>query len=150
MILSFFEWFAKAATFPGTTAFLLGTTIDLKKTGIDQSTNDEYWWVTRTTTAFTGTSTNLSIDLLSSDTSPTTTWTSPTVHVTGTVYAAIANVPAVGADWLAVQLPRGTYKRYLGLRANYATAAPSTGAVDSFLVPQYRAGQILPQGIVGA
>lgn len=151
MLLDFFNWLAKAKTFPGTTAFVIGDVLDLKKTGLDQTTADaDIWLVIRTTTTFTGTTTALSIDLVSSDTNPGTgAWTSPTVHLTGNAFAAIANVPTAGNDWAAVRIPRGTYKRYLGLRANYATAAPSAGAVDAYLVDSLRLGTIPPQGIVG-
>ena len=138
--------------FPGTTAFVLGDVIDMKKTGLDQSVgnDDSTWIIIRTEgVAFTGTETNISIDVVSSDTAPTTTWTSPTTHITGNVFAANANVPAIGQDWMAIQLPRGVYKRYLGLRANYATATPTTGRVQAFLSNDLRNGIIVPQGIVG-
>ncbi len=152
MLVDFNIWMAKAKVFPGTTAFALGDVIDLKKTGLDQTTAEgQMWVVLRVTTAFTGTTTAMSIDLVSSDTNPNgaAAWTSPTVHLTGTAYATIGATPAVGGDWQIFKLPRGTYKRYLGLRANYATAAPTTGAIDGYLIDSVRLGQIPAQGIVG-
>lgn len=149
--------------FPGTTAYSLGNTIDLSKTGRDIGNGRDVYLVIKTAgTALTGTSTNISIDVVSSDTDPVPTaaalptaaaWTSPTVHVTGDVYANVAGTPGAGAAntvWKVLQLPRGVYKRYLGLRANFATAAPSTGKFEAFLTTEPNGWIAAAQGAIGA
>jgi len=142
--------------FPGTTALSLGNTIDLSKTGRDIGNGEDLYLVVRTQTAFTGTTTAASIDVVSSDTDPVPTvggpaaaWTSPTVHVTGNVYANLAGLPGAGAIntvWAVTCLPRGTYKRYLGLRGNFATAAWSTGKVEAFLTAEANGWKAYEQG----
>ncbi len=146
--------FAAAVAFPGTTAYKLGNTLDLSKTGRDVGAGQDTWLVIKTSsTAFTGTTTAISVDVVSSDTDPSTTWTTPTVHITGDVFANVAGMPGAGAKntvWKAIQLPQGTYKRYLGLRANFATAAFTTGTLDAFLTTEPNRFVAYAQGVIGA
>lgn len=151
---------SNGVAFPGTTAYSLGNTIDLSKTGRDIGNGEDLYLVIRAQTAFTGTTTAISVDLVSSDTDPVPTvggaaaaWTTPTVHITGDVYANVAGLPGAGAIntvWKVICLPRGVYKRYLGLRANYATAAFSTGKLEAFLVTEANGWKAYDQGVIGA
>ena len=147
--------FASNTAFPGTTAYKLGNTIDLSKTGRDIGAGKDVWLVFKTgTTAFTGTTTAISIDVVSSDKDPSTTWTTPAVHLSGDVFANVAGMPGGGAKstvWKAIQLPAGqVYKRYLGLRANCATAAFSTGTFDAFITTEPNRFLSYNQGVIGA
>jgi len=156
--VDFLNWFARVkkadttgTNFPATTAYVLGDVIDLKKSGFDISMGhgESMWLVIRTGLAFATAGAGLYLELVSSDTNPgAAAWTSPTIHLTTATFT-YATAPALGLDWLAVQLPRGAYKRYLGLRANFTTI-PTTGRVNAFLATAVRNGQIIPQGIIGS
>ncbi len=156
MRTSYYDYFARVKStdttgtnFPGTTAFVLGDVIDLKKTGMDQSMGhgSNVWVVIRTGLAFATAGAGLFLEVVSSDTAPSTTWSSPAIHLTTATFT-FSTAPALGADWLVVQLPRGLYKRYLGIRANYSTI-PTTGRVSCFITDEVYNHQIVPQGIVG-
>ena len=149
---------SKAIT--GTTGQTIGKSIDLKKSGLDIGNGQDIFLAIDIDTAFTGTTTALSFDVVSTDTDPDAANTAtpstpltPTVHITGTVYAAIANLPGAGAAGnriLAIQLPRGAYKRYLALRANFATATPTTGKINAYLTTEPNGWTALPQAVIGA
>lgn len=82
------------------------------------------------TAATSGGSATLQIKLASDDTASISTTTS-TVHFVSDAIA-VANLTA-GAVVCCVELPRGTYERYLGILQVTGTAAFTAGKLNAFL-----------------
>lgn len=66
-----------------------------------------------------------------------------------TVHAASAAIPkatlVAGYDALVVELPKGTYERYLGILQVTGTAALTAGKVNAFLTPVKPTWKSFPQ-----
>lgn len=98
----------------------------------DISIQDEIYLVVSTNTTCTDTGSDATLAVtLESDTAAGLS-SSPTVHyTTGTL--AFAAYATAGTTLVAVQLPRGTYKRYLGVRYTVASGPLTAGAFDAYL-----------------
>ena len=116
----------------------IGDVIDLQGQAIgtanltrDLGTVDPLWLVIRVaTTATSGGSATGQFRLVSDDSGTLSTTTS-TVHYTSAAIA-VASLTA-GTTIAAVQLPSGSYERYLGIQQITGTAAFTAGAIDAFL-----------------
>lgn len=130
---------------PGT--YLIGNQIDLGATPTlkDIGVGEQLWLVvTVQTTALSGGSATLQIQLASDDTASISTTTS-TIHYTSPAIP-VASLTA-GATVCAVALPYGSYERYLGILQVTGTAAFTAGKVDAFLTNDPPKWVALPDAI---
>ncbi len=98
----------------------------------DIGTGEEMYLVVSTQDAATdvGSDATLTVTLESSTTADLAT--TPTVHFT-TGALAFATFSPSGASLIAVKLPRGDYKRYLGVRYTVASGPLTAGTFNAFL-----------------
>jgi len=111
--------------------YLIGSQVDL---GAADNVNDIdglYLVVGVDTTATSGGSATLQITLASDSTAAVATDGSATVHYTSPVIA-VASLTA-GTYIAKVELPKGTYERYLGILQVTGTAAFTAGKINAFL-----------------
>jgi hypothetical protein len=108
---------------------------------IDQGVGTNLWLVVQTQTACTdsGSDATLTISLESDSTANLAT--SATVHYTTTALA-FASFATAGTRLVVLQLPRGNYERYLGVRYTVASGPLTAGAFDAFLTTNPGAGNI--------
>ena len=147
--------FTSSKILPATTLYSLGNTIDLGKTGLDIGNGADLTFVVDVSVVcVVGTNAGFTFELVSSDTDPVPTvggaaaaWTSPTVHYSSGLIAAAAY--AVGTRLVAVHVPRGTYKRYLGIRASWVTASLTSGQFAAYLAQEVNGFKATPQGVIG-
>lgn len=122
----------------GAATYNIGDVIDLQGQAIgtanltrDLGSVDPLWLVIRVaTTATSGGSATGQFRLVSDDSGTLSTSTS-TVHYTSAAIP-VASLTA-GTTIAAVQLPSGSYERYLGIQQITGTAAFTAGAIDAFL-----------------
>lgn len=127
--------------------YLIGDQIDLgaSPTLKDIGVGEELWLVvTVQTTATSGGSATLQIQLASDDTASISTSTS-TIHYTSPAIP-VASLTA-GTTVCAVALPYGSYERYLGILQVTGTAAFTAGKVDAFLTTEPPKWVALPDSI---
>ena len=132
----------------GTT--VVGDVVDTGGDGLEGNSEDLFAVVQVSTEVITGGAAGtLVFQVVSADNDALTT--NPVVHV------ASASLVTDGTDAndallkagqypLAVQLPRGTYKRYLGIRKVIGTTTITAGAVNAFLTMTPPAWKALPDG----
>lgn len=125
---------ATALNTGGAGSYLIGSQIDLGATGLDMGAGEPIWLVIRVTTAVDSTSDNTvqQFHLASDSTASIATDGSATYHYS-TAALAQTSVDAAGDLIAAVQLPSGTYERYLGILHTTSVAAATAGAIDAFL-----------------
>lgn len=113
---------------------------------IDIGMGEELYLVVQTAVAVTDTGSDATLAVtLESDTA-VGLGSSPVVHYsTGTL--AFAAYATAGTQFVAIRLPAGSYKRYLGLRYTVASGPFTAGAFDAFLttnlqrnLPVYKSG----------
>ena len=116
----------------------IGDVIDLQGQAIgtanltrDLGAVDPLWLVIRVATAATSGGSATGQFRLVSDDSGTISTTTATVHYTSAAIP-VASLTA-GATVAVVQLPSGSYERYLGIQQITGTAAFTAGAIDAFL-----------------
>lgn len=132
---------AAALSTGGTGRGLVGDQINLGSTsGPNVGDGEPVYWVVQVDTAVTSTgSATVDFELVSDDSASINTTGTATVHAST---GAIAVASLVAGYQRAVALPLATnYEQYLGVIANVATAALSTGKINSFLtrdVSMYR------------
>lgn len=111
--------------------YLIGSQIDL---GANDNVNDVdglYLVVNVDTAATSGGSATLQIILASDDSASIATNGTATVHFTSAA-VPVASLTA-GAYVCKVELPKGTYERYLGILQVTGTAAFTAGKINAFL-----------------
>ena len=97
----------------------------------DMGNGEPIYLVVQTAVAVTGgTSPTLTVTLESSTTADLAT--SPTVHYSSGALAT-ATYSSAGTQFIAIALPMGDYKRYVGLRFTVASGPFTAGAFDAFL-----------------
>lgn len=98
----------------------------------DLGAGDQMWLIVRTQTllADVGSDATLTVTLESAADEALTS--GPVVHASSGALAFAAASPA-GATLLAVPLPQGEYKRYLGVRYTVGAGPFTAGNVDAFL-----------------
>lgn len=121
---------ATALSTAATGLALVGNVIDLGTDGVNDV--DGMYLVVQVDTAVTsGGSATVEFQLASDAQAAIATDGSATVH---TKTAAIAKATLVaGYQVCAIELPKGTYERYLGILQNVGTAALTAGKVNAFL-----------------
>jgi hypothetical protein len=123
---------ATALNTGGAASYLVGDVIDLGTDGLNDVDN-LYLVIQVSTTATSGGSATVAFHLASdaqaaiaADGTATYHWSSP----------AIAVASLVAGTYIArVELPKGTYERYLGILQTTAVAALTAGAINAFLTP---------------
>ena len=108
-----------------------GTTIGTANLTRDLGSVDPLWLVIRVAVAATSGGSATGQFRLVSDDSGTPSTTTATVHYTSAAIP-VASLTA-GATIAVVQLPSGSYERYLGIQQITGTAAFTAGAIDAFL-----------------
>lgn len=99
--------------------------------------------LTQTSCTDSGSDATLNITLESADDTGLTT--NPVVHFS-TGAMAFATYATAGTTLIRLPIPRGAYRRYLGLRYTVASGPLTAGAFDAFLTPNvdgqryYRSG----------
>ena len=133
----------------GTT--VVGDVVDTGGDGLDGNSEDLYAVVQVSTEVITGGAAGtLEFQLVSADNDALTT--NPVIHarsgslVTDGTDANDALLKA-GQYPMMVQLPRGTYKRYLGIRKVIATTTITAGAVNAFLTMTPPAWKALAENV---
>jgi hypothetical protein len=123
---------ATALSTAGTGRALVGDVIDLGSTSVDIGTGEPLFLVIQVSTAVTSAgAATVAFELASDSQAAIAADGTATVHL---ATAAIAKATLVaGYLVIAVQLPPGTYERYLGVLQNVATAALTAGAINAFL-----------------
>lgn len=120
--------------------YLLGSQIDLGTDGVND-VDSVYLVVNVDTAATSGGSATLQISLASDDTASISTTTS-TIHYTS---AAIAVASLTAGTYVSrVELPKGTYERYLGILQITGTAAFTAGKINAFLTNDPFTGKAFP------
>jgi hypothetical protein len=109
--------------------YLIGSQVDLGADGVND-VDGLYLVVNVDTAATSGGSATLQISLASDDTASISTTTS-TIHYTSPAIP-VASLTA-GYFVCKVELPKGTYERYLGILQVTGTAAFTAGKVNAFL-----------------
>jgi hypothetical protein len=110
----------------GSTGLANNTTVDLGQAA------DDLLLVVQTSVACTDTSSDATLTITLESDSTANLATAPTVHFsTGAI--AFASFATAGTRLVAVKLPHGAYKRYLGLRYTVASGPLTAGAFDAFL-----------------
>jgi hypothetical protein len=109
--------------------YLIGSQVDLGTDGVND-VDGLYLVVNVDTAATSGGSATLQISLASDDTASISTTTS-TIHYTSPAIP-VASLTA-GYFVCKVELPKGTYERYLGILQVTGTAAFTAGKVNAFL-----------------
>jgi len=109
--------------------YLIGSQVDLGTDGVND-VDGLYLVVNVDTAATSGGSATLQISLASDDTASISTTTS-TIHYTSPAIA-VASLTA-GYFVCKVELPKGTYERYLGILQVTGTAAFTAGKINAFL-----------------
>lgn len=118
--------------------YLIGDVIDLETAGIDLGAGEDLYLVARVaTTATSGGSATLDLQLASDAQAAIATNGTATVHVQSGS-KAVASLTA-GTDVLVTRLPAGEYERYLGILQVTGTAAFTGGALDVFLTKDINA-----------
>ena len=100
---------------------------------LDIGTDDLFLVVnTQTTATDSGSDATLTVTLESADNAALST--NPIVHFsTGAI--AFASFATAGTNLVKVRIPRGQYRRYLGVRYTVASGPLTAGAFDAFLTP---------------
>jgi hypothetical protein len=110
--------------------YLIGSQIDLGTDGVND-VDGVYLVVNVDTAATSGGSATLQITLASDASAAIATDGSATVHYSS---AAIAVASLTAGTYVAkVELPKGTYERYLGILQVTGTAAFTAGKINAFL-----------------
>lgn len=123
--------------------YRVGDVIDLEETGKDLGVGENLYLVIQVdTTATSGGSATADFKLASDAQAAIATDGSATVHFT-TGAIAVANLTA-GKLVACVQLPRGSYERYLGILQTTATAAFTAGKINAFLTHDISAWNAYP------
>lgn len=125
---------------------LIGNQIDLTKIGLDigAGANNPYLVIQVDTAVASTGATTVQFKLMS-DAQAAITPASATEHF---ATAAVAKETlAAGYQVCAVQLPRGTYERYLGVVAVTGTLASTAGAISAFLTNNPPALHSYPDGL---
>lgn len=99
---------------------------------IGAGSSDLYLVVQTAVAATAAGAATLTVTLESADDAGLTT--NAIVH-TGTATFALAAFQVAGTQLLAIRLPAGLYRRYLGVRYTIATGPLTAGAFDAFLTP---------------
>lgn len=132
---------------------LIGDVIDLGGDGLDGNSEDLYCVIQVSTEVITaGAAGTLQFQLASDAQAAIATDGSATVH------ASSASLVTDGTDAndallkagqypLVVELPRGTYERYLGILAVTATTTTTAGAINAFLTKTPPAWTALSDGV---
>ena len=106
---------------------------------------DDLFLVVSVPTAITDTSSDatLAVTLESADDAALTT--NAIVHYsTGTL--AFATYATAGTTICAIRVPRGLYRRYLGVRYTIASGPFTAGAIDAFMTPDLQLNRIYKSG----
>lgn len=111
--------------------YLIGNVIDLGTDGAIGNSDDLYLVIQVDTTATSGGLATGTFILASDAQAAIATDGSATAHFT-TAAIAVATLVA-GYQICAVELPRGTYERYLGILQTTGTAAFTAGKINAFL-----------------
>lgn len=123
-------------------SYLIGDVIDTGDDGLNDV--DELYLVIQVTTAVTSAgSATVSFSLASDSAAAIATDGSATVHATSAVIAKATLV--AGYTVMVVELPKGTYERYVGVLQTTAVAALTAGAVNAFLTPVKPTWKSFPQ-----
>lgn len=132
---------------------LIGDVIDLGGDGLDGNSEDLYLVIQVSTEVITGGAAGtLTFQLASDAQAAIATDGSATIHaqsdalVTDGTDANDALLKA-GQYPLVVQLPRGTYERYLGILAVTATTTTTAGAINAFLTKTPPAWTAMADGV---
>jgi hypothetical protein len=113
-------------------AYALGDVIDLQAAGLDMGQGACLSLVIMVSEdAASGGAATAAFSLASDSTAALATDGSATVHVTSATFA-VAEMTA-GKVLMSVELPQGSYERYVGLLQTTGTAAFTGGAVTAFL-----------------
>lgn len=131
---------ATALNTGGAGTYNLGDIIDTGGDGMDGNSEDLYLVISVDTTATSGGSATGQFKLVSDATTTIATDGSATEHF-ATPAIAVATLVA-GYQVCAIQLPRGTYERYLAVQQVTAVAAFTAGKVNAYLTltpPVWRA-----------
>lgn len=141
-LTQFADGVALSTAAPATAKF--GSAINLVVAGLDQGEGyPMYLVVLVDTTATSGGSATLSIELVHADNDALTT------NVAVLFATAAIPVATLVAGYLVamVALPKGIeYKQYLGLRQVVGTAALTAGALNAFLTPDPQNWRAYPEG----
>lgn len=133
MILDERNEFADATALAASTGLqLVGDVVDLGTDGINE-VDDVTFYVSIDTAVASAGATTVEFQLVSDAQAAIAVDGSASVHYKS---AAIPKADLVaGYAAVNVQLPKGTYERYLGVIANVATTAPSAGKINAGLTP---------------
>lgn len=134
MILDKLNEFADATALSttGTATLNIGNQIDLSVASMDLGAINDIYCVVEVDTAITSTgSATVDFRLVSGDAAAISTTGGATVHITT---GAIAKATlAAKYKVFAISLPRGTYKRYLGIQTVIGTSKLSAGKINAYL-----------------
>lgn len=123
---------ATAMNTGGAASYLVGDVIDLSTASRDMGNGDSLYLVIQVdTTATSGGSATGQFHLCSDAQAAIAADGSATYHYSGPV-VAVATLVA-GYEYCCVELPRGTYERYLGILQTTAVAAFTAGKINAFL-----------------
>lgn len=98
----------------------------------DIGNGEDLYLVVQTQTACTDSGSDATLTITLESDSVVGLSSSPTVHYSSGALAFATFSPA-GTQLVAVRLPAGTYKRYLGVRYTVASGPLTAGAFDAFL-----------------
>jgi hypothetical protein len=142
MILDSLNEFAAAGTpinTGGAGTYVFGNVIDQAKTTNLPGNSDDLYFEFIVTTAMLSATGSAEFQLVSDSNANLTT--SPVIHFTT---GPLAQAALTAGTKFILQLPRGTYKRYIGVRQVVTTAAFTAGAAAAFLTKDPVAQDILP------
>ena len=112
----------------------IGNQIDLSVSGLNIGTVDDIFVVIEVGTAITSTgAATVDFRLVSGDAAAISTTGAARVHYTT---GALAKTTLVKGYQVAFPLPRGDYKRYLGVQTVSGTQLVKTGKINAYLVNQ--------------
>ena len=112
----------------------VGNQVDLSVDGLNIGTVDDIFVVIEVGTAITSTgAATVDFRLVSGDAAAISTTGAATVHYTT---GAVGKASLVKGYQVSFPLPRGTYKRYLGIQTVSGTALVDTGKINAYLVNQ--------------
>ena len=142
-ILDTLNQFCNGTTFNGGVVglYLIGDVIDQLETSPKPGNSDSLYFVAELATDMTGAGRSVAIELASDSQAAIAVDGSQTTHfISATV--ALANAKA-GTRICAIELPRGSYERYLGVIQHTIGAAITGGTINCYLTNDPTAHDIL-------